>query len=90
MQLRKLLEPDASNPQHLLTVKPGYRLDPETVTTDARQYEDSLAAARDAIGTGDIDRSAALVESALRKWRGPALAEFRYDEFAQIDADRLE
>jgi|GEM_PF-952515 len=89
-QLRKILEPDVSNPRHLLTVKPGYRLDPETVTTDARQYEDSLAAARDAIGSGDIDRSAALVESALATWRGPALVEFRYDEFAQLDADRLE
>lgn len=89
-QLRKIIESDSAHPQHLVTAKPGYRLDRDTVTTDAAQFEASLAGARKAFETGDNDRAASLVDEALALWRGPALAEFRYDDFARGDAERLD
>ena len=90
VQLRKVIESDAAHPQYLVTSKPGYRLDHDTVTTDAEQFEASLAGARQAFENGDNDRAASLVADALAFWRGPALAEFRYDDFARADAERLD
>ena len=89
-QLRKIIETDAAHPQYLITCKPGYRLDPDTVTSDAEQFEASLAAARQSFAAGDNANAASLVEEALALWRGPALAEFRYDDFARADAERLD
>ncbi len=57
-QLRKIIESDAAHPQYLITSKPGYRLDPDTVTTDAEQFEATVTAARQAIAIGDNDRAA--------------------------------
>jgi predicted ATPase/DNA-binding SARP family transcriptional activator len=89
-QLRKIIEIDAANPQYLITSKPGYRLDLDTVSSDAEQFEELLAAAREAFATGDNDRAASLLDESLALWRGAALAEFRYDDFARADAERLE
>jgi predicted ATPase/DNA-binding SARP family transcriptional activator len=89
-KLRKIIETDAAHPQYLVTSKPGYRLDPGTVTTDAEQFEATLAAARQAFAAGDNGRAAPLVDEALALWRGQALAEFRYDDFARADAERLD
>lgn len=89
-QLRKIIEPDAAHPLHLITAKPGYRLNPETVTTDAQEFETSTGAARRAFENGDHDLARSLVDAALALWRGPALAEFRDNEFARSDAERLE
>jgi predicted ATPase/DNA-binding SARP family transcriptional activator len=88
-QLRKTIEDDTADPKHLITSKAGYRLDPETVATDAQQFEESLAAARSAFEIGDHGLAALLVGEALALWRGSALADFRYDAFAQADAERL-
>ena len=49
-----------------------------------------MAAARQAFETGDNDRAASLIDEALALWKGPALAEFRYDDFARTDAERLD
>ena len=89
-QLRKIIEPDAAHPQHLVTAKPGYRLDPETVTTDAQEFATSLGAVRRALDNGDHDLARSLVDEALELWRGPALTEFRDNEFARSDGERLE
>lgn len=89
-QLRKIIEPDAARPRHLITAKRGYRLDPETVTTDAQEFETSVGAARRAFDNGDHDLARSLVDPALASWRGPALADFRDNEFARSDAERLE
>jgi streptogramin lyase len=53
---------------------------------DARQFEDLLAAAR------RLERGAAAAKlrEALALWRGPALADFAYDDFAQRETERLE
>ena len=89
-QLRKVIESDAAHPQYLITSRPGYRLDPDTVTTDAEQFEVTVAAARQAFATGENERAASLVDESLALWRGAALAEFRYDDFALADAERLD
>lgn len=89
-RLRKILESDSAHPQHLITSKPGYRLDRDSVATDAEQFEAFLAGARQAFEAGDNDRAASLVDESLALWRGPALADFRHDGFARADAERLD
>jgi predicted ATPase/DNA-binding SARP family transcriptional activator len=84
-QLRKLLGADA-----IVTQAGGYRLAADAGTIDARAFEQAVEA-----GTRELDdgRWAAAAETfarALQAWRGPALADFSYDGFAQTEAARLE
>ena len=39
--------------------------------------------------SGSADEAALLFDEALALWRGPALAEFAYDDFAQAEIHRL-
>jgi len=66
------------------TVGSGYRL---TVTEDidALRFEDLLAEARSL----DPAPAAAMLREALALWRGPALADFAYDDFARQAIERL-
>jgi SARP family transcriptional regulator, regulator of embCAB operon len=68
------------------TVGPGYRLPAATEQVDARRFEELLAEAR------SLDQGAAVTKlrEALALWRGPALADFAYDDFANHEIDRLE
>ncbi|MDQ4059428.1 MAG: AAA family ATPase [Actinomycetota bacterium] len=88
-RLRKALEPDrtkAQRPQALETVGVAYRLaiDPESV--DANRFTRLLDEAR---GKPPEIRSAKLA-AALKLWRGPALADFVYEPFAQRAIGALE
>ncbi|MEN8238137.1 MAG: BTAD domain-containing putative transcriptional regulator [Actinomycetota bacterium] len=89
-QLRRILEIDPSSPAHLLTRSDGYVLSADTTTLDATGFARDVLKARSAFSSGDLDGAAAAVDTALAFWRGPALGEFSYDEFAQGDATRLE
>jgi len=89
-QLRKVIEPDASKPQYLITRSPGYVLEPETTSVDASHFEVLTNDARAALADGDTASAAAFIEDALSLWRGPALSDFRYEEFAQSEAVRLD
>ncbi len=79
--LRKELGPDV-----LETRPPGYvlRVDPNRI--DARRFE---LLVRDARRAEPAQRREQL-ENALALWRGPALAEFAFEEFAQAEIRRLE
>lgn len=79
--LRKQLGPETVE-----TVGAGYRLDVAAEQTDAGRFEELLAEAR------PLDRApaAAKLRAALALWRGPALADFAYDDFAQQEIERLE
>ena len=68
------------------TVGAGYRLDVASGETDSGHFEELLAEAR------SLDRAPAVAKlrEALALWRGPALADFAYDEFAQHEIERLE
>ena len=80
-QLRRLLGPDAVE-----TRSPGYVLRVERETIDAVRFERMLREARAA----DAEARARLIREALGLWRGPALAEFTFDAWAQPEANRLE
>jgi len=68
------------------TVGAGYRLKVAPADIDAGHFEELLAEAR------PLERALALatLRDALALWRGPALADFAYDEFARNEIDRLE
>ena len=65
----------------------GYALEIEREAIDSRRFEALLERARRARRSG---RAAAQLASALALWRGPALADHRFDEFAQSEIARLE
>ena len=79
--LRKQLGQDAVE-----TVGSGYRLRVAAEDVDAHRFEELLAEAR------PLERSpaAAKLREALALWRGPALADFAYEDFAQLEIERLD
>jgi peptide/nickel transport system substrate-binding protein len=70
----------------ILTRSPGYLARVDADELDASRFE-FLAA--DAAGRPP-DEAAALLDAALRLWRGAALADFAYEPFAQTAIARLE
>ena len=79
--LRKALGPDV-----LVTRSPGYVLVVTAEQIDARRFEQLLADAR----AGSPEERRALLQRALELWRGSALAEFAFEEWAQTEARRLD
>ena len=69
---------------------PGYALDVEPEAIDFRRFEELLRSARAALARDDPERAATELEAALGEWRGEALADYRFDEFAQREIARLE
>ncbi len=80
-QLRKLLGPDV-----LETRAPGYRLNAGVGAIDVDRFR---AAVDNARSLDPQERSTKLRE-ALSLWRGPPLADFTFEPFAQADIARLE
>jgi DNA-binding SARP family transcriptional activator len=70
----------------LVTHAPGYVLKVEPQQIDARRFERTLEDARRLPAEERRDR----LQAALDLWRGPALAEFAFDDFAQSETRRLE
>jgi predicted ATPase/DNA-binding SARP family transcriptional activator len=68
----------------------GYVLEIDPQAIDARRFEALLQRARVALGRNDTERAAADLQAALSLWRGPALAEHQFDDFAQREIARLE
>jgi DNA-binding SARP family transcriptional activator len=68
------------------TVGAGYRLQVAAEDLDTHRFEELLAEAR------PLERApaAAKLREALALWRGPALADFAYDDFARNEIDRLD
>ena len=79
--LRKALGPDV-----LVTRPPGYVLAVSADQIDARRFEQLLADARSA----SPDERRSLLLRALALWRGPPLAEFAFDDWAQAEIRRLD
>ena len=74
----------------LLTRSGGYELRVTAVELDATQFEALAAEGQRLLRAGDFRRAAELLGEALGLWRGPALADFAYESFAQADVARLE
>jgi predicted ATPase/DNA-binding SARP family transcriptional activator len=73
----------------LVTRKPGYVLDIDPEDLDARRFE-RLVEEAGLIAATDHLRASSLLGEGLGLWRGPALAEFAFEDFAQDEAARLE
>ncbi len=74
----------------LTTRSGGYRLEPGTFDLDAEEFEQLTAEGRRALRAGDAGGAHRLLVRALALWRGPALADFTYEPFAQGEIARLE
>src|SRR5438552_3260098 len=84
-RLRKVLPAET-----LLTRPPGYLLELEPDKLDLRRFERLLAEGRETLAAGDAEGAAQVLHDALALWRGPALAEFAFEPFAQTEIGRLE
>ena len=86
-QLRQALDGCADR---IVTRAPGYLLEAGPDEIDSNRFEYLVADGRAALADGNAPRAQRSLEQALELWRGPALADFRYDEFARVEAERLE
>jgi class 3 adenylate cyclase/predicted ATPase len=85
--LRRALGPSAS----LLETRPlGYAVTVGSDVLDRDRFENLLGTGRAALGAGDPTAAGETLREALSLWRGPALADFRYEPFAQAEIARLE
>jgi DNA-binding SARP family transcriptional activator/streptogramin lyase len=90
--LRRTLDPDRASGGSeglIVTKAPGYALQAQEVDIDAARFEGLAAEGTRALDEGSAADAAAAFDAALGLWRGPALAEFAYDEFAQAEIHRL-
>ena len=84
-RLRKTL------PQDVLTTRsPGYVIRVEPDTLDLHRFERLTDEGRSLLARGLAADAARRLHEALSLWRGPALADFAYESFAQAAIARLE
>jgi DNA-binding SARP family transcriptional activator len=83
--LRRLLRDDV-----LLTRGDGYLLRLEANQIDLSRFEQLVSDGRDALAAGDPSVALVAFDEALALWRGPALADFAYESFAQRAIARLD
>jgi predicted ATPase/DNA-binding SARP family transcriptional activator len=90
-QLRRLLERGQEGGASLLVTRsPGYSLVAAAEQLDLARFEQLAASGREALAAGEPSRAAALLAEALALWRGPPLADFSYEAWAQSAIGRLE
>jgi DNA-binding SARP family transcriptional activator len=87
-QLRKEL--GTRDGQILVRRGNGYMLEVAAGDFDVTRFEHDAAAGERALVGGDDSRAADMLRAALALWRGPALADFAYEPFAQAEIARLE
>jgi predicted ATPase/DNA-binding SARP family transcriptional activator len=68
----------------------GYALEIDPEMIDSRHFEALLRRARVALGDERPELAATELRAALALWRGDALADYRFDDFAQREIARLE
>jgi YVTN family beta-propeller protein len=68
----------------------GYVLELQAGQLDVDRFEQLLDEGRRALGSGDSSKASVAFREALGIWRGPALADFTYEAFAQSEIARLE
>jgi DNA-binding SARP family transcriptional activator len=74
----------------LVTRAPGYMVAVEPGELDLHRFERLVEEARGTLAAGDAGRAADTLREALALWRGPPLADFAYEPFAQAEITRLE
>jgi DNA-binding SARP family transcriptional activator len=90
-RLRRTLDPDGEQDASVLrTVAGGYMLTVAPGELDADVFQARVEEGRRALEAGDVRRARDVLRETLGMWRGPALAEVGYHEFAQPEVRRLE
>ena len=74
----------------LVTRGHGYALHVQPGQIDVDRFESLVTEGRRALGEGDARSAVARLRGALGLWRGPPLADFAYEQFAQGEIARLE
>ena len=91
-QLRKVLEPGRARgeaPSVLISDGAGYRLATRNHPVDADEFTNEVERGRRLLDGGDPSGAIDVLETAENAWRGPAYADFAYDEFARAESERL-
>ena len=91
--LRKLLEPERGKGEAaalLASRAPGYVIDVDPEQVDLTRFQRLASQGRLALDAGDPRVGGGALHEALALWRGPALADFLYEPFAQSEIARLE
>ena len=93
-RLRRSLNGDEDPAAHMLgpleTRGHGYLLKVEPGQVDADRFQVMLEEARRTRAEGKPEEAAEELRRALALWRGPALADFAYEPFAQTEIARLD
>jgi DNA-binding SARP family transcriptional activator len=74
----------------LVTEGSGYTLRLEPGSVDLDRFERLLEEGRRALARSDAQKASVLLREALALWRGPPLADFAFESFAQTEIARLE
>ena len=77
-------------PARIRTQGGGYALELDEASLDAARFERLLDEGREALGEDNPALALSLLTRALDLWRGPAYADFAYEEFVRIEMERLE
>ena len=80
----------AANGGVLRTRGRGYVLEVARGELDLERFGEMAERGRDALAAGNPDEAAAVLREALGIWRGPPLADFAYEPFAQTVIAQLE
>jgi DNA-binding SARP family transcriptional activator len=76
--------------ERLFTTPGGYLVRVDTDELDGDRFERLAREGRRALERGSTEEAMRLLVGALALWRGPPLADFRYDSFAQDEIRRLD
>ncbi len=76
--------------ERVATTPAGYVIHAGEEELDSREFERLAREGREAFEAGDAKLAAALLREAEALWRGPALADLRFEPFAQAEIRRLE
>lgn len=91
--LRRVLEPDRAPrapARILMSQAGGYRLAVDPAAVDSARFEAGTATGTRLLAEGRPSAARDALCAALRLWRGPALADFAFEEFARAEVVRLE
>ena len=77
------------SPELVATRGGGYALEVQPESVDLHRFERLVAAGRANATSGDLDAAIDLLARADSLWRGTALAEFVYEEFASVEVTRI-
>ena len=86
-RLRKAL---GAADRRIVTQPNGYMLRAAPGQLDLDRFETLAEQGRRALAANDPERAAGLLREALNVWRGPPLADLRFEDFAQPEIHRLE